>query len=57
MPINKKQSDLYFKTYESNNMTPTELYKLLDDHDVEYEIVEIFDGIRLIRVEVNDDQE
>lgn len=57
MQINNKQSDLYFKTYESNNMTPTELYELLDKHDVEYEIVEIFEGIRLIRVEVNDDQE
>lgn len=57
MPINNKHSDLYFKTYEKTNMTPTELYELLDKHDVEYEIVEIFEGIRLIRVEVNDDQE
>jgi hypothetical protein len=38
-------------------MTPTELYKILDDNGVEYEVVEIFDGIRLIRVEVQDDQE
>lgn len=38
-------------------MTPTELYKLLDDHDVEYEIVEIFEGVRILRIEVNDDQE
>jgi hypothetical protein len=38
-------------------MTPTELYNLLDDHDVEYEIVEIFEGVRLIRVEVQDDSE
>lgn len=57
MPINNKHSDLYFKTYEKTNMTPTELYELLDKHDVEYEIVEIFEGIRLIRVEVNDDQD
>jgi hypothetical protein len=38
-------------------MTPTELYKILDDNEVEYEIVEIFEGVRLIRVEVQDDQE
>jgi hypothetical protein len=38
-------------------MTPTELYKILDDNGVEYEVVEIFEGIRLIRVEVDDDQE
>lgn len=57
MQINNKQLGLYFKTYERANMTPTELYNLLDDHDVEYEIVEIFDGVRLIRVEVNDDEE
>ena len=38
-------------------MTPTELYNILDDNEVEYEIVEIFEGVRLIRVEVQDDQE
>jgi hypothetical protein len=35
-------------------MTPTELYNLLDDRDVEYEIVEIFEGVRLIRIEVDE---
>ena len=38
-------------------MTPTELYNILDDNGVEYEVVEIFEGIRLIRVEVNDESE
>ena len=36
-------------------MTPEELYDLLDDHDIEYEIVEIFEGIRILRIEVNDE--
>jgi hypothetical protein len=37
-------------------MTPTELYNLLDDRDVEYEIVEIFEGVRLIRIEVTEEE-
>lgn len=37
-------------------MTPKELYKLLDDADVEYEVVEIFEGARFIRVEVEEEE-
>jgi len=36
-------------------MTPQELYEVLDNAGVEYEIVEIFDGTRLIRIEVTEE--
>jgi hypothetical protein len=38
-------------------MTPQELYEVLDNAGVEYEIVEIFDGTRLIRIEVTEENE
>jgi hypothetical protein len=40
-------------------MTPTELYNILDNNGVEYEIVENFEGLRTINfvVEEEDDQE
>jgi len=38
-------------------MTPQELYEVLDNAGVEYEIVEIFDGTRLIRIEVTEEDE
>ena len=38
-------------------MTPTQLYDLLEKAGVEYEIVEIFDGVRILSIEVNDDKE
>ena len=38
-------------------MTPEQLYALLDAHGVEYEIVEIFDGARVLNIEVDDAQE
>lgn len=38
-------------------MTPQELYEVLDTAGVEYEIVEIFDGTRLIRIEVTEEDE
>jgi|TARA_R110000868_G_scaffold325154_1_gene585929 hypothetical protein len=38
-------------------MTPTELYDLLEKADVEYEIVEIFEGVRILSIEVNDEKE
>jgi len=40
-------------------MTPTELYKILDDNGIEYEVVENFEGLRTINFEVEeeDDQE
>lgn len=34
--------------------TPQELYDLLDNAGVEYEVVEIFEGIRYLRVLVNE---
>ena len=38
-------------------MTPTQLYDLLEKADVEYEIVEIFDGVRILSIEVDDEKE
>ena len=35
-------------------MTPTELYTLLDAAGVDYEVVEIFEGARYLRVEVTE---
>lgn len=35
-------------------MTPTELYNLLDKAGVDYEVVEIFEGARWLRVEVEE---
>ena len=37
-------------------MTPTELYDLLEKAGVEYAIVEIFEGVRILSIEVNDDK-
>ena len=37
-------------------MTPSELYDALDRAGVDYEVVEIFDGVRVIRVQVWDEQ-
>jgi glutaredoxin-related protein len=37
-------------------MTPAELYDALDRAGVDYEIVEIFEGVRVIRVRVDDEQ-
>lgn len=37
-------------------MTPAELYALLDAHGIEYEIIEIFEGVRLLSIEVNDEE-
>jgi hypothetical protein len=36
-------------------MTPAELYDALDRAGVDYEIVEIFEGVRIISVQVDDD--
>ena len=36
-------------------MTPQELYEVLDKAGIEYEVVEIFDGVRLLRIEVNEE--
>ena len=36
-------------------MKPEELYALLDAHGIEYEIIEIFEGVRLLSIQVNDE--
>lgn len=33
-------------------MTPQELYEILDKAGVDYEVIEIFEGARFLRVEV-----
>jgi len=38
-------------------MSPQELYEILDKAGIDYEVIEIFEGSRLIRVEVDDDDE
>jgi len=38
-------------------MIPKELYELLDKAGVEYDIVEIFEGVRVLRIEVEDGDE
>ena len=38
-------------------MNPQELYEILDKAGVDYEVIEIFEGSRLIRVEVDDNDE
>ena len=35
-------------------MNAMTLYKLLSEHDVEFEVVEIFEGVRILRVSVED---
>ena len=35
-------------------MTPQELYELLDKAGVEYEVTEIFEGVRYLRVVVEE---
>jgi hypothetical protein len=37
-------------------MTAMELYELLNKAGVEYEVVEIFEGARFIRVEVQEEE-
>lgn len=37
-------------------MTPAELFKLLDDAGVDYEVIEVFDGSRWIKVNVEEEQ-
>ena len=38
-------------------MTPKELYELLNNAGVEYEVTEIFEGVRYLRVEVSEPEE
>jgi hypothetical protein len=38
-------------------MTPQELYELLDKAGLDYEVVEVFEGIRWIRFDVEEEEE
>jgi hypothetical protein len=38
-------------------MTPMELYELLNNAGVEYEVTEIFEGVRYIRVLVEEEEQ
>jgi hypothetical protein len=38
-------------------MTPQELYEALDKAGIEYELVEIFEGCRVLRIEVTEEDE
>lgn len=37
-------------------MTATELYEAMDKAGIDYEVVEIFEGARWLRVEVDEEQ-
>jgi hypothetical protein len=37
-------------------MTPKELYKLLDEAGVDYEIIEIFEGVRLLSFKLTEEE-
>ena len=38
----------------SNEMTPKEMYEALDSAGVDYEVVEIFEGVRIVRIFVEE---
>jgi molybdopterin-guanine dinucleotide biosynthesis protein len=38
-------------------MTPKELFEFLDKHDLDYELVEIFEGVRIVAIEVEEEEE
>jgi len=38
-------------------MTAQELYELLDKAGIEYDLVEIFEGVRIVRIEVDEEAE
>jgi hypothetical protein len=37
-------------------MTPQELYKELDKAELDYEVVEVFEGIRLVRFLIDEEE-
>lgn len=47
---------IFWNIQQGNEMTPAELYEVLDRAGADYEIVEIFDGVRIISVVVDDEQ-
>jgi hypothetical protein len=36
-------------------MTPEEMYELLDLAEIDYEVVEIFEGVRIVRIYVQEE--
>ena len=38
-------------------MTATELYSILNENGVEFDVIEVFEGSRFIRVEIDEDDE
>jgi len=38
-------------------MTPQKLYELLDKAGLDYEVVEVFEGVRWIRFDVEEEEE
>ncbi len=38
-------------------MTAQELYELLDKAEIEYDLIEIFEGVRIVRIEVDEEAE
>jgi UTP-glucose-1-phosphate uridylyltransferase len=36
-------------------MTPKEMYDLLDKAEIDYEVVEIFEGVRIVRILVDEE--
>ena len=38
-------------------MTAQELYELLDKAEIEYDLIEIFEGVRIVRIEVDEGAE
>ena len=39
---------------KENDMNAMELYELLNEHGVEYDVVEIFEGVRILSVSVDE---
>jgi len=38
-------------------MTAAELYSILNENGVEFDVIEVFEGSRFIRVEIEDDEQ
>ena len=38
-------------------MSPEEMYELLDKAEIDYEVVEIFEGVRIVRILVDEEEE
>jgi len=38
-------------------MSPKELFELLDKNDIDYELVEIFEGVRILAIQVEEEED